>query len=256
MTELLKLNKNTLPPPTESLLRFAKIAKLTYEDPDIAKAHFKEIDCEIVKFFDVDDAQAYLLKQYGAYILSFRGTSSKSDVLADIDAGKTFEIDKVSGVSVGKVHHGFKQELDKLWPEIYSHTSNISSLYVTGHSLGAAMATLAARRLYNKVLTVITFGSPRVGTQEFVNNCLFDHYRVQNNCDDVTKVPLLIMGFRHHGTHVYLDVNGKIRKFNIWQIIKDMIRSRIISRLKRKRFIGLTDHFMDNYISKLSKNVN
>lgn len=238
----------------DTFLRFAKIAEITYHNPDIAEAKFKEQGCDIIKFFDVDGAQGYLLNRFGSFILSFRGTevSQPSDILADLKAGKNFEINKLTGRAVGKVHHGFKKELDKLWPEIEKQVVDIKYLYVTGHSLGAAMATIAASRLSDKIISLITFGSPRVGTKEFVNNCTFVHYRVQNNCDDVTKVPPTLMGYKHHGIHIYLDVNGTVRDYNTWQMIKDMIRSRIVSRIKRKRFIGLTDHFMGNYIKKLS----
>lgn len=241
----------------DSLLRFAKIAEITYDNPDKAANKFKELNCDIVKFFDIHGAQAYLLIQHGTHVLSFRGTELKepSDILADLTSGKNFEIDKLSGQAIGKVHVGFKKELDKLWPEIEKYVTDVRYLYVTGHSLGAAMATIAASRLHNKTVSLITFGSPRVGTKDFVENCKFLHYRVQNNCDDVTKVPLALMGFKHHGIHVYLDEQGIIRNYDTWQMIKDMIKSRITARGKGEKFIGLTDHFMANYIKKLSRTV-
>jgi len=231
----------------KELLKFAKIAATTYEDPKDSRQKFKDQGYEIVEFFDIKDAQGYLLKNSNEYVLSFRGTQSKGDVLADLKARMKTES------AGGSVHRGFKGELDKLWPSIEKSLNKIDCLYITGHSLGAAMATIAASRIQKKVLALITFGSPRVGTKEFVNSLNVAHYRVQNNCDDVTKVPLLIMGYRHHGTHKYMNFYGEFRNLSSWQRIKDMVRSRFKAWKKGEKFIGIFDHMMDRYIAKLEK---
>ena len=232
------------------LLIFANIAAITYDDPKTAKTKFNAIGCTIVEFFDIDNAQAYLLKNNdGIHVLSFRGTevTEPSDILADLKAGKNIE------PVGGKIHVGFKGEINKLWPTIQKSVANINSLYVTGHSLGAAMATIAAGRMQSKVISLITFGSPRVGNKEYVNSLTIKHYRVQNNCDDVTKVPFLLMGFAHHGTHMYLNYYGAFRNLTPWQQIKDMVRSRAKAYTKGQKFLGAYDHMMDNYIAKLGK---
>ena len=232
------------------LLVFANIAAITYEDPKTAKTKFKAIGCTVVEFFDIDNAQAYLLKNSdGIYVLSFRGTevTEPSDILADLKAGKNIE------AIGGKIHVGFKGEINKLWPAIEKAVTDIDSLYVTGHSLGAAMATIASGRMQSKVLALITFGSPRVGNKEYVNSLTVTHYRVQNNCDDVTKVPFRLMGFTHHGTHKYMNYYGAFRNLTPWQRVKDMARSRLKARAKGQRYIGVYDHMMDNYIAKLGE---
>ena len=185
----------------------------------------------------------------GIYVLSFRGTevTEKSDVLADLKAGKNNE------ACGGKVHVGFKGEINKLWPAIEKAIANVGNLYVTGHSLGAAMATIAASRMQLKVTALITFGSPRVGNEKFVKSLNVEHYRVQNNCDDVTKVPFRFVGFRHHGTHKYMNYYGAFRDLTPLQRVKDMVRSRLKARSKGQKFIGVFDHMMANYIAKLEK---
>jgi triacylglycerol lipase len=232
------------------LLVFANIAAITYEDPKTAKTKFKATGHTIVEFFNIDNAQAYLLKNNdGVHVLSFRGTevSEPSDVLADLKAGKNIE------AVGGKIHVGFKGEINKLWPAIEKAIANIDTLYVTGHSLGAAMATIASGRIQSKVLALVTFGSPRVGNKEYVNSLTVTHYRVQNNCDDVTKVPFMLMGFTHHGTHKYMNYYGEFRDLTPWQQVKDMVRSRLKARAKGQKFIGVYDHMMENYIAKLGK---
>lgn len=233
------------------LLTFAKICEITYENPKTSTDKFKRLDFSIVNFFDHKGAQGYLLQNDVSkeYVLSFRGTevTEPSDVLADLKVRKNAE------ASLGLVHRGFKKEIDKLWSLIINASADIDRLSVTGHSLGAAMATIAASRIQSKVEALVTFGSPRVGTKEFVNNLAVTHYRVQNNCDDVTKVPFLFLGFRHHGTHVYMNFHGELRTMTGWQRVKDMIRSRLKARLKGEKFIGVFDHLMANYIKKLEK---
>jgi triacylglycerol lipase len=235
----------------KELLKFAKIAATTYEDPKTSRKKFQDQGYDIVEFFNFKGAQAYLLKgQGGEHVLSFRGTevTEPSDVLADLKAGKNTET-----VLGGKVHSGFRSEINKLWPSIERAVANIDAIYVTGHSLGAAMATIAANRLRKKVQALITFGSPRVGDKRFVNSLDVPHMRVQNNCDDVTKVPPYLMGFRHHGTHRYMNYYGQFRSLTTWQRVKDMIRSRVKGRVRGKRFLGIKDHLMNNYIEKLKK---
>jgi len=235
------------------LIMFANISAITYDNPKDSKNKFKSFGFNIVEFFDIEGAQAYLLKDMnGIHILSFRGTevTQKSDILADLKSGKNIE------ACGGKVHVGFKGEINKVWPAIEKAIANIDTLYVTGHSLGAAMATIAASRMQSKVAALITFGSPRVGNQEFVSSLNVTHYRVQNNCDDVTKVPFRLMGFRHHGTHKYMNFYGEFRDLTPWQRIKDMVRSRLRARAKGQKFIGVFDHLMANYIAKLEKSKN
>jgi len=232
------------------LLTFANISAITYDDPKISKSKFKTLGYTVVEFFDIDNAQAYLLKSSdGTHVLSFRGTevSEPSDILADLKSGKNIE------AIGGKIHVGFKGEINKLWPTIEKAVANIDSLYVTGHSLGAAMATIASGRMQSKVTALITFGSPRVGNKEYVNSLTVTHYRVQNNCDDVTKVPFRLMGFAHHGIHVYMNYYGAFRNLTPWQQVKDMVRSRAKAYTKGQKFLGAYDHMMDNYIAKLGK---
>ena len=236
----------------EQLIEFANIASITYDNPDQSTSKFNDMGYKIVNFFDADGAQGYFLTNGTINVLSFRGTevTQKSDILADLEAGKNV------AMAGGKVHHGFKHELDKLWPSITKTLeSNPGKFYVTGHSLGAAMATIAASRLQDKVTTLITFGSPRVGDADFVKNVNIEHYRVQNNNDAVTKMPFWIMGYRHHGEIVYMNHYGEIRQLGGWQRLKDMIRSRIRAYTKFEFFDAVYDHLMKNYISKLQNNL-
>jgi len=112
------------------------------------------------------------------------------------------------------------------------------------------MATLAASRLEEEVNVeqLTTFGSPRVGTRKFVKNIKTKHLRFVNNNDIVTKVPLFLMGYRHHGTLQYINFYGNVRKLTTWQMIKDRWRG-----YKSGILDGAADHGMQNYVQSTSK---
>ena len=134
--------------------------------------------------------------------------------------------------------------------------SKIEKVICTGHSLGAALATVMASRIDAEEL--YTFGSPRVGTRSFINEMTADgitHYRFVNNNDIVTRVPLALMGYKHHGELCYINHYGNIRKMTAWQRIKDQWRGRLRAWQKREWFDGARDHSMDLYYNKI-KNVN
>ncbi len=105
--------------------------------------------------------------------------------------------------SGGSVHKGFKMILLEAWEEIQQQLGNISEpLYYTGHSLGGALAVLAAA--LQKPTAVYTFGSPRIGNAEFIDKTKeIKIYRVVNPKDIVAGVPPL-PGILHVGEPHYL----------------------------------------------------
>ena len=85
-------------------------------------------------------------------------------------------------------------------------------VFVTGHSLGAALATLCGFEFAHNIdakITVVSFASPRVGNQKFKE--VFDakenlkHYRVTNNRDLITAAPMIF--YKHVGTNIALSEN-------------------------------------------------
>jgi hypothetical protein len=77
----------------------------------------------------------------------------------------------------------------------------------TGHSLGAALATLAASH-YDQA-RVIAFGSPRVGDDAFGHRLsLRNIVRYVDCCDMVCRVPPPLLGYSHVGTEAYINRLG------------------------------------------------
>ncbi|MCX5893209.1 MAG: lipase family protein, partial [Deltaproteobacteria bacterium] len=90
------------------------------------------------------------------------------------------------------MHRGFQAALDEVWERLHDYLEGKENarrtVWFTGHSLGAALATLAASR-YGKVRGLYTFGSPRVGDLDFKQAFLVPTYRFVNHDDLVTRVP-------------------------------------------------------------------
>jgi triacylglycerol lipase len=228
--------------------KMARLAEIAYLDSKEAKAFKKELGYTGHKFFEDDGAQAHCFWNKTEYVIAFRGTepSELSDLLADLNAIPR------GAMTNGLVHSGFRNECDKLWRNISKHqlTHEKKTLHITGHSLGAAMATICTSRMeeYTEVESLTTFGSPRVGTRKFVKAISTPHKRFVNNNDLVTKVPLFIMGYKHHGAQQYINFYGNIRKLTTWQMIKDKWRGWRSGILD-----GAEDHGMQNYVAHTEK---
>jgi len=224
---------------------FAELAKAAYLDGKEALQAYRDLGYDFHVLKDIDGAQCHIIRKTkeNITVLCFRGTEPDeiSDILADLKAfpRKSFN-DK------GLVHRGFRGELDKVWPEIEKTLEEFpnSRIYVCGHSLGAAMATLATARMQTRVWALYTFGSPRVGTRKFVKGLYTKHFRVVNNNDIVTRVPPRFMFYRHHGELVYINHYGNIRKLTPWQRIKDRFRGYRDGLLD-----PVMDHSMVNYVN-------
>lgn len=234
---------------TRSLL-FAELSMISYLTPAQAKISARKLGFNNTVFLNNDGSQAYAFSNQKDIIIACRGTEPTewNDLKADIDA-----IQAISE-TVGRVHRGFKKEVDDLWPILEEMlTSNTKNLWFTGHSLGGAMATICAGRcLLSKInsspIQVQTFGSPRVGNKRYINHAKIDYLRWVNNNDIVTRSPPVWLGYRHAGKEMYLDSNGRLNKLNLLQRRKDMWDG-FIAGLRKKEIDHFSDHSIDRYIA-------
>ena len=226
-----------------------------------------------------ESTQCYVAHNDDFVIVAFRGSESRkregahgrgihyivADWLADLN------IDLVDSGQGGSVHQGFKEALDEVWntqdqtgehqglesylDEVGNEDGRRRSVWFTGHSLGAALATLAAAR-YGNVAGLYTFGSPRVGDRIFAAGFRVNTYRFVNNDDLVTKVPLP-GPYRHVGTMKYIDHPG------LWERAKDGLREALGNTFDRgllrlKRGLpenSLTDHAPIYYATHIWNNL-
>lgn len=173
------------------------------------------------------DTQARLVIAPGHLVVVFRGT--EPTVLSDLVTDARFKpsaVDWFGGAeSEAQVHRGFKAALDAVWPELEERllaalVSKEGSLSFTGHSLGGALAVLAAVRLLAKapvelrqrIALVHTVGQPRVGNAAFAAAAerLLEgrYFRAVNHRDAVPRIPPAKLGaweYQHFGTVHYFD---------------------------------------------------
>jgi len=232
----------------------ANFSKIAYSDQQSCRDQLINLGYGEVAWFDNEGTQAFACRKSNAndIFIVFRGTepNQMKDILADVKAWRKPAREK------GLIHFGFAQAIDKVYDNIV-HWINEQKLdgerniTCTGHSLGAALATIMASRLDANEL--YTFGSPRIGNRAFVkemNNDGIKHYRFVNNNDIVTKVPFPIR-FVHHGELVYINHFGNIRKMSPWQRFKDQWRGRMRALSKGQPFDGIFDHSVDLYYQKV-----
>lgn len=151
-----------------------------------------EVDDEISWMSDPDTGtQAFFTYNDDFAVLVFRGTESNSvkDIRTDTRANLT------TSNSNGLVHEGFQKGFDSIKAMINTRLTSEQlkdkPLYITGHSLGGALATVATRdiKLPVKIAACYTFGSPRVGNENWLNRIKSPVYRLVNAADAVTMLP-------------------------------------------------------------------
>ncbi|CRK18047.1 hypothetical protein BN1708_012218 [Verticillium longisporum] len=150
-------------------------------------------------------------------VLTVRGSSNIRNWISNILFAFTGCTDLTANC---KVHAGF----NNAWREIRtpaiaaikqaSAANPNYTVVATGHSLGAAVATIGAAYLRAKEsipVTLYTYGSPRVGNDyfaKFVSAQAGAEYRVTHATDPVPRLPPIILGYRHTSVEYWLSGGG------------------------------------------------
>jgi len=236
--------------------RLGKASDLVYENDATVAKTAKTWDMELVKSFKHRDTQAYIIGDDDTWILAFRGTevTKVKDITTDLD------VQLVNGLG-GKIHKGFRDALAYVWDDIWNTLKadrGSRTLWITGHSLGGALATLAVAKLRQEkgqpVNGLYTFGSPRVGNEKFADK--FDNdfnkytYRFVNDNDAVPHVPSEDLGFSHIGTRMQFDEKGRLNN----KKKKSSFLKKVVNRAEDVVTLDdLRDHQMSNYLKNLAR---
>jgi triacylglycerol lipase len=189
---------------------------LAYGKAAFVREKFQHAGLPEIKFFSGNSTQCYVANNDEFLILVFRGSEIRGNfknITEDWATNAQFVL--VDSGQGGMVHQGFKTALDEVWEKKglldYLKTKDNSrrTFWFAGHSLGAALATLAALR-YGQVRGLYTYGSPRVGDGDFKQAFSIPTYRFVNHDDVVTRVPLPPL-YRHVGDMKYIDGEGFLR---------------------------------------------
>ena len=179
------------------------------------------------KTCDNDNKLEYIIENNGAKALvgynnelsnifvAFRGSEN---ILNWIDNIQVRKINPYDNNKV-KVEKGFYKAYQYLKPQLlskikilkYKYKTNM--VFLTGHSLGAAIATLFSYDILTNNLDyylnyLITFGSPRVGNKFFVEsfkNYKFNSYRITHNDDIVPHLPEEFLNYLHIPSEIWYN---------------------------------------------------
>jgi len=222
-------------------LALANAASLTYCDDDTVESTCAAWGFEPPRIIKAPrDVQAFVIARADCIVVAFRGTISEENGQIDLDNWMLdanaiqIPVENIFGIS-GNVHDGFADAFSSLWSPIQDAVNRFQtgrqSLWITGHSLGGALALMAAAAFtFEKRLPfngLYTFGQPRVGDPTFCGNCdthFGDQYfRFVNNEDIVTRIPPRIFPhfplpdiYGHCGSLLYFDAAGKMHNDEHW----------------------------------------
>ncbi|HEX4795462.1 MAG TPA: lipase family protein [Humisphaera sp.] len=217
-------------------------------------------------------------------ILAFRGTDPVTlpNWLTDVVV-KLVERDEYDG----RVHHGFSSVLRRTWDKVEDVLAEAGDkpLFLTGHSMGGALAVLTACRLAKlgrPPIATYTFGSPRIGDHAFCAGYEQPTYRIVNRLDLVPEMPLSsqrkllpqtpraadeklltrikqfgqrVPCYSHVKTLVYIDRDGQIVPDADVEPWRAHAVARAIATRGKSFLEGITDHLIANYIRSLEGQV-
>lgn len=233
------------------------------------------------------DTQAYMFRTDAFMVLAFRGSQEPQDWMTNLATqlrNFTLQEDGVTALSSykGRVHTGFflawaiieKSVLAQIrkWREEQTIAGKPAlPLYVTGHSLGGALATMATAALVESEIDVAglyTFGQPRVGDRTFVRQLSASTcgkvFRFVNHNDIVPHVPPPFSlwnptrFYGHVGAASYFNGKGVLTakaNYTLGARLTDMALG-LAQGITKRGFDHITDHRMEYYISHLEKALN
>jgi triacylglycerol lipase len=249
-----------------------KAAKLAYSDEAEVRETTQRWGLDRCEFFHsaldasfpIEDTQAFAAGSDKMIIVAFRGTEPTNikDWLTDTEALAT-----PGPGGRGLVHDGFSRALDSIYPQlkeaIQKLQDNEQTLWITGHSLGGALAMLASARMYFEDPNLLpdgvyTFGQPRTCDRMLAvpyNEAFASKvFRFVNNNDVVPQVPPEPV-FHHVDQIRYFDSDGVLHeKMTSTGGLVDHLKG-FTGDVLAPGTDGVRDHFIDHYVELVEKNL-
>ena len=202
----------------------AECSRLAYgKDNDVVSGHLDKVGMHSTKFWDIHDTQVFVSWNDYMVWLSCTGTEldeGTADILVDLQAWpEKFQ----NGDAY--VHSGFQRALNYVLPQILKFVNDLletrRELYLTGHSLGGALALLFGTYFEN--MGTYVFGCPRTFSKKGAELMKGPVFRIEELHDIVTRIPLPPV-FRHVGDSYFIDDDGNFLKNpNMWTRTKERL---------------------------------
>jgi triacylglycerol lipase len=202
------------------------------------------------------DTRALVACDGGECVAAFRGTQDLRNWLTDLDCAFT----RLGNL---RVHRGFYEALESVRKDLEAEIerAHCQRLWLTGHSLGGALAMLCAQAWEGTVEGVYTFGQPRVGDSAFCAHYDFTlkrrTFRVIHADDIVARVPWLLGAYRHAGHEIFFpSPSGRgIKGEGGWvqdcgplaKLLLDI--PGLFMELRRGKLALLDDHHISRYLA-------
>jgi triacylglycerol lipase len=185
----------------------------------------------------------FILQSENCIIVAFRGTSSATDWISDVIASQAkYKCVKGAGQSHRGISDIYYSVRDQIIP-VLGELSEDKTLFITGHSLGGALATLCgldvAVNTSFKDPVVYTYGSPRVGDPAFAKaftDKVNQSFRMNNHFDVVTHLPPHVYKLpKKDTTYQYVHVrNSNGLFFNYGSLFVNHVISSYFAELARR----------------------
>jgi hypothetical protein len=192
--------------PWQVALTLAEISKMTYDEGNHQISSIKKLGAKVVQPIAKGLSHGTVASNDKAVVIGFRGTNVAADWLTNSE---------IIGLHVGdgKIHRGFFRVVDAIYKEVFDEAIRQGAknkiVWITGHSLGGAMAMVFAHRgtTENQLAPegIVTFGQPLAVSgslaQFFLDTFNTRYIRFVNSWD---AVPRLLPNYRHAGSRVYM----------------------------------------------------
>jgi hypothetical protein len=250
-----------------------------YNEPEGPARFASELGLE-AKLFSVGNTQAYVGTNDDHIVVAFRGTESPTTIegLKDwllTDAANLLIMPEgrlgtdLAAAGVGaKFHQGFVRAIDDIWEPLFDavNTARQKSdrpIWLTGHSLGGALAFLGAwlfRRKFVNIHQVYTFGAPMIGNQVAIQALDREYpdkiFRYVNRPDPVPKLPTVSLLDNHYihcqkemllDSETAADAAGNFLQAFVSQTADGILHGTLIDDIWKAVLARVEAHSMTNY---------
>lgn len=254
----------------QNALFLAHCANAAYERGKIPDyKHYDQIAFDTVESFEgPEDTQGFVGATAQSIVLAFRGTEPDrwKDWCTDMSSTKKLWLACQVHTGFATAHDGVAKQYLEL---IRKMRTNNQAIYVTGHSLGGALATLGGKVLLTggaegenwKPTMVVSFGAPKVGDTRFTTSYGVTLLRFVHNEDIIPHVPPM-GSYEDGGSLLYFKPDGSL-SYNVNDIAKftSRLKNAVSAILAAKGSLSdlvpnwIQDHIMERYIERLEAHV-